>query len=304
MAFSQFFKGRARYPKFKKKGKHDSFYLANNKFRVEGKRIRIPKLGWVKMREVLRFSGKIQSAIVSCRADKWFVSIAVELAQLPPPNKSHASVGVDLGIHTLATLSTGETWENPRVLTSRERRLKRLQRQLGKRQIGSNNRAKARQQLALQYEKITNLRRDVAHKLTSSLISRFEIISIEDLHVNGMLKNHTLAKHIADASFGEIRQQLVYKARLHGNTLNIIDRFFPSSKRCSRCGNINTELTLTDRTYVCDTCGMVKDRDLNAAINLNKVGRAHSEPTDACGHDGTTSVPGGTEVTSMDETGS
>ena len=288
-AFSNFLRGRAKYPKFKKKGKHDSFYLANDKFRVDGKRIRIPKLGWVKMREALRFSGKIQSAVVSCTAGMWFVSISVELDHLPPPNKSHASVGVDLGIHTLATLSTGETWENPRVLKSRERRLKRLQRQLGKKQKGSKNRAKVQLQLAKQYQRITNIRRDVTHKLTSSLVSRFGIISIEDLHVNGMLKNHSLAKHIADAAFGEIRRQLVYKTTWHGNTLNIVDRFFPSSKMCSCCGNINAELILTDRTYLCKRCGMVKDRDLNAAINLNKVGRAHPEPTDACGHDGSVS---------------
>ncbi len=160
-AFSNFFRGRAKYPKFKKKGKHDSFYLANDKFRVDGKRIRIPKLGWVKMRETLRFSGKIQSAVVSWTAGMWFVSISVEPDYLPPPNKSHASVGVDLGIHTLATLSTGETWENPRVLKSRERRLKRLQRQLGKKQKGSKNRAKVRLRLAKQYQRITNIRRDV-----------------------------------------------------------------------------------------------------------------------------------------------
>ncbi len=125
--------------------------------------------------------------------------------------------------------------------------------------------------------------------MTSSLVSQFGIITIEDLNVNGMLKNHKLAKHIADANFGEIRRQLTYKADLYGNVLHVVDRFFPSSKQCLRCGNINAELTLTDRTYLCKRCGMVKDRDLNAAINLNKVGRAHPEPTDACGHDGSVS---------------
>ncbi len=271
-AFENFFKGRAKHPNFKQKGKHDSFYLANDTFRVEGKRIRIPKLGWVKMRETLRFSGRIQSAVVSCAAGKWCVSIAVELDHLPPPCKSHAAVGVDLGIHTLATLSTGETWENPRALKSRERRLKRLQRQLAKKQKGSKNRTKARQRLAKQYYKVANVRHDATHKLTSFLASQFGIITIEDLNVNGMLKNHKLAKHIADANFGEIRRQLTYKAELYGNTLHIVDRFFPSSKMCSHCGNINAELTLTDRTYVCKQCGMVNDRDLNAAINLNKAG--------------------------------
>jgi putative transposase len=157
--------------------------------------------------------------------------------------------------------------------------------------------------LAYQYEKITNIRRDATQKLTSSLVSRFDRISIEDLHVNGMLKNHTLAKHLADASFGDVRRQLTYKAELYGNMLNVVARFFPSSKQCSCCGNINAELTLTDRTYICKVCGMVKDRDLNAAINLEQVGRAHSEPTNACGHDGSVSVAHKAKAASIDETG-
>lgn len=294
-AFKNFFSSSAKYPKFKKKGKHDSFYLANDKFRVEGKRIRIPKLEWVKMREALRFSGKIQSAVVSCVAGKWFVSISVELDRLPLACKNHASVGVDLGIQSLATLSTGETWENPRALKSRERRLKRLQRQLAKKQKGSKNREKARQWLAKQYYNITNIRQDVTHKLTSSLVLRFGVINIEDLHVNGMLKNHSLAKHIADANFGEIRRQLVYKSILHGNRLNLIDRFFPSSKQCSGCGDIKKDLNLTNRTYLCVRCGMSIDRDLNAAINLNKVGMAQPEPTNACGLDGSASILAGSK---------
>jgi putative transposase len=300
-AFKNFFKGLATYPKFKKKGQHDRFYLANDKFRVQGKRIDIPKLGWVKMREALRFSGKILSAVVSCVAGKWCVSIAVDLDRLPPPCKSHAAVGVDLGILTLATLSTGERWENPRALTSHERRLKRLQRQLGKKQTGSKNRHKARLRLAKQYEKIANLRRDVTHKLTSSLVTRFQMISVEDLHVNGMLKNHHLAKHLADANFGEIRRQLAYKTIVHGNTLHIVDRFFPSSKRCSACGHINPKLTLTDRMYVCQQCGMVTDRDLNAAENLHRAGLAR---IDACGHDGSVSARCVHETPSMNEAGS
>ena len=126
------------------------------------------------------------------------------------------------------------------------------------------------------------MRYDATHKLTSLLVSQFGIITIEDLNVNGMLKNHTLARHVADATFGEIRRQLVYRSALHGNTLHIIARFFPSSKMCSGCGAIKGDLNLTNRTYICERCGMIKDRDLNAAINLNTVGRAHPEPTPVC----------------------
>jgi putative transposase len=133
------------------------------------------------------------------------------------------------------------------------------------------------------------------------LVARFGIISIGDLHVNGMLKNHKLAKHLADANFGEICRQLVYKTPLYDNTLNIVDRFFPSSKQCSCCGHINAELILTDRTYVCTRCGMKKNRDLNAAENLNRAGLARMY---ACGHDGSVSGTHVTEATSMGETGS
>jgi putative transposase len=151
------------------------------------------------------------------------------------------------------------------------------------------------------HEQIANIRRDVTLKLTSSLVSRFGIISIEDLHVNGMLKNHHLAKHLADANFGEIRRQLDYKTFLYGNSLQIVDRFFPSSKRCSHCGHIKSKLTLTNRTYICQQCGMIADRDLNAAKNLYRAGLARIY---ACGHDGSVSARRVHETPSMDEAGS
>lgn len=268
-AFTNFFEKRAEYPRFKKKGKHDSFYLANDKIHVRDKAVKIPKLGWVKMRESLRFSGKLLSATVSRIADRWFVSFNVEVKHPCQPCKSHATVGVDLGITTLATLSTGEKIANPKALRTAERRLKRLQRQLSKKKKGSNNQAKAKLKVARLHYRIACLRADVTHKLTTMLTQRFKVITIEDLNVSGMLKNHKLAKHIADANFGEIRRQATYKSRLRVNDVRVAERFFASSQLCSQCGVQHHGLTLNDRVFVCPSCGHVLDRDWNAAINLD-----------------------------------
>ena len=185
-----------------------------------------------------------------------------------PQGENQATVGVDLGINTLATLSTGETVANPRALRQAERRLARLQRKFSTTQTGSRRRDNARMRVARLYYQIDCLRRDVTHKLTTWVTRRFQTMVIEDLHVNGMLKNRKLAKHIADANFGEIRRQLTYKARLSGHALIVADRWFPSSKTCSRCGAIYSVLTLADRVCVCPACGHRQDRDLNAAVNL------------------------------------
>ena len=278
-AFTNFFAKHSRFPKFKRSGVHDSFYLANDQIRLRSTAIKIPKLGWVNMREPLRFAGKVMSAIVSRIADRWFVSISVEVSTAYPQCENQATVGVDVGIKTLATLSTGETWENPRALRQYERRLKRYQRQLQRKQNGSQNREKARMKVARLYDKIRCLRQDVTHKFTTSLTQRFKTIVIEDLNVNGMLKNHKLAKHISDANFGEIFRQLSYKAVLRGNTVTNVHRFFPSSKTCSRCGYVKQDLTLADRTFACPSCGLRLDRDVNAACNLKTIGTAQPEFT-------------------------
>lgn len=278
-AFTNFFAGRARYPRFKKRGVHDSFSLSNDQFRLRETAIKIPKLGWVKMTETLRFSGKILSAVVSRVADMWFVSIGVDAENPCEPCENQATVGVDVGIKTLATLSTGEVVENPKALRTYERRLKRLQRKLSKKTKGSKNRDKLKMRIARMHYRIRCLRQDVTHKLTTSLTQRFKVITVEDLNVAGMLKNHKLAKSISDANFSEIFRQLGYKSKLRENVLQQADRFYASSQLCSECGEKHPNLTLAVRIFECPSCGMVKDRDVNAACNLNNVGKAIPELT-------------------------
>ncbi len=239
VAFSRFFKQQSAYPKFRRKGKDDRFTLSNDQFKVEKDRIRIPLLGWVKMTETLRFKGKIIEATVSRKADRWFVSISVELADLShlPATKNQGTVGVDLGISTLATLSTGEKIDGPRPLKHLLNQVKRLSRNVSRKKKGSQNHWKAKLKLARLHARIANIRKDALHKLTTYLTQNFHTIVIEDLNVKGMMKNHRLARAIADMGFYEFRRQLTYKAELRGGLVVLADRFFPSSKTCSSCGH-------------------------------------------------------------------
>jgi len=270
-AFNRFFQGTSRRPKFKKKGIHDSFYIGNDHIKLEGKQIKLPKLGWVRMRESLRFPGKVISATVSRVANKWFVSLNVELDQSPSSCNSQAGVGVDLGIKALATLSNGETFEAPKPLKIFLKKLKRMQRSLSRRKKGSKNRHKLRQKIASTHARITNLRQYSLHKLTSYLTDKFAGIVIEDLNVKGMLSNRKLSSAIADIGFYEFRRQLEYKSKYKGNYLLVADRWFPSSKTCANCGHKKEQLKLSERVYQCEACGHEIDRDLNAAINLKNL---------------------------------
>ncbi len=209
----------------------------NDHIKLDGIRIKLPKLGWVKMREALRFSGKVISATISRVANKWFVSLNIQLEHSPKTCESQASVGVDLGIKALATLSNGEAFEAPKPLKKFLKKLKRLQRSLSRREKVSNNGQKLRQKIALVHAKITNIRQDSLHKITHYLTENFGGIVIENLNVSGMLKNSQLSRAIADLGFYEFRRQLEYKSQYKGNYLLIADRWFPSSKLCSNCGN-------------------------------------------------------------------
>lgn len=286
VAFQNFFAGRAKYPKVRKKGVHDRFTLTNDQFTVDGSRIRIPNLGWVRMRESLRFEGRIMSATLSRVADRWFVSITVD-AQVdphPPKAESQGTVGVDLGISALATLSTGETIAGPKAHKALLARLRRHSRSLSRRVKGSANRKKAKARLARLHARIASIRRDALHKLTSDLTCRFHTIGIEDLNVSGMMANRRLSRAVADMSFFEFRRQLQYKAERRGGEVVVADRWYASSKTCSACGYKLEALSLARRAWSCPGCGVQHDRDVNAAINLKNM--AVSSTVSACGEDG------------------
>jgi putative transposase len=208
-----------------------------------------------------------------------------------PEVKSNSNnvVGIDLGIKTLATLSDGLVYENKRYLLRRERKQKHLQRAFSRKQKGSKNRVKNRFLLARIHSKIRRQRNTYLHQMTSKVVNDNQVITIESLNVKGMLKNHCLAKHVSDVSISEIVRQFRYKTSWYGRTLIEVSPWFPSSKKCSKCDHIKKILTLTDRTYTCDNCGQIIDRDLNAAINIREEGLRILRETlprqDACGGD-------------------
>lgn len=282
-AFKNFFSGRAKYPQFRKKGMHDRFTLTNDQFEVKEDRIRIPNLGWVRMREPLRFIGKVLSAAISRIADRWFVSITIETADFPKrfPTPDAKTVGVDLGISAMATLSTEEKIAGPKPYKALLSRLRQLSKAVSRKIKGSRNRAKAKIKLARLHARISNIRMDAIHKLTTKLVNNFNTICIEDLNVCGMVKNRRLARSIADMGFREIRRQLEYKAKRNGVTLIVADRFFASSKTCSNCGFVLAELPISMRMWDCPKCGKIHDRDVNAATNL--AAYAASFAVNACG---------------------
>ena len=286
VAFKNFFAGRAKYPKFRKKGLHDRFSLSNDQFSIDSSRMRIPNLGWVRIRETLRLTGKIMSATVSRVADRWFVSITVDTQNdLPLPKaENQGAVGVDLGVSVLATLSTGESIVGPKAHKALLCRLQRLSRSLSRKVKGSENRKKAKVKLARLHARISNIRRDALHQLTSDLTRRFHTIGIEDLNVKGMVKNRRLSRAVSDMGFSEFRRQLNYKAAQRGGVVVVADRWYPSSKTCSACGHRLETLPLAVREWICPVCGVNHDRDVNAAINLMNL--AVSSTVSACGEDG------------------
>ena len=272
-AYKRFFKGESKYPQFRKKGEKDRFGLSNDKFKIKtenGKTfIQIPKLGWVRMKKGLRFQGKILSATISTRGEKWFVSLNVELSEeINPLPKTKQSVGLDLGITHLATLSDGTKIQAPKPLKNYLKKLRRLNKSLSRKQKGSNNRAKAKAKLSRLYYRIHNIRKDFLHKLTTELVRKFDVICLEDLNVKGMMKNRKLSLAIQDLGFYELKQQLIYKANQFGKTVKSVERFFPSSKTCSCCGFKLEKLSLSVRKWTCEKCGAEHDRDVNASINI------------------------------------
>lgn len=281
-AFQNFFRRVKRgekpgYPRFKQRGQHDSARLDNGPetFLIDGKRIRLAKIGWIRMREALRFDGKPRSATLNAEAGRWFVAVpvAVELPDVPEID-TRPSVGIDLGVSTAATLSTGEKIDGPKPLKRYLRALKRRSRQHSRKVKGSNNRRKSAARLAQLHARIARIRKDWTHKTTTALTGRFALLGIENLNVRGMMANDKLARSISDIGFYEFRRQLEYKAAWSGGVVEVVDRWFPSSKTCSDCGCYREALPLSVRSWTCAECGAVHDRDVNAAKNLRRVALA------------------------------
>jgi putative transposase len=291
-AFKRFFEGTSKYPRFKKKGKCKySFYVGVGKFKVSGKYLTIPLLKKpIKMATSLRFpQGKLLSvSITRDSCGEWSASILVDIPEKSFVYKhrceTQASVGVDMGITTLMTLSDGKSIPNPRTLKTHELKLKRLQRLMSRKVKGSRNREKARLKLAQMHRKIARTRHCALHRATSMLVRSYRDICLEDLNVSGMMKNHKLAKAIADASWREARRQLEYKSLLSGGTASFVDRFYASSKTCSSCGaKREGKLDLKIRSWVCPACNARHDRDHNAALNICSVALSERSTLKACG---------------------
>jgi len=281
----------AGFPRFRSKRKARlSARWTTGSFRCEARHAVLPRVGRVKLREDGRrlsdsaAAGTARALSVTVRFERgrWFASFTVETEISRPAARLRAAVvGIDLGIKTLAVLSTGEEIRNPRHMARALRKIRRLSRAMSRRRgpgrrtgrRPSNRWRRASAALGRAQGRVADQRKDSLHKLTTRLAAEFGTLVIEDLHVAGMARNRRLARHVADASFGEFRRQLEYKAAWRGGRVIVADRWFASSKTCSGCGAVKAKLLLSERTYVCASCGMVADRDLNAALNLAALGR-------------------------------
>jgi putative transposase len=243
-----------------------------------GTRLKLPFMGWVSTYEPLP-QINTKRVTISRGADDWYISVAYEF-EPESPIKSRDFIGVDVGVKVLATCSDGTVFENKRAYKKATKKLARLQRELNRRQMGSANRNQTKLKIAKTHQRIANIRKDAIHKFTSWLCKNHAVIGLEDLNVSGMLKNHKLAGAIADSSLYEIRRQAEYKSQWYGSQLVFADLFYPSSKTCSNCGHIQ-QMPLSERTFNCQACGSVKDRDLNASLNLKHYAEGYS--VRACG---------------------
>lgn len=305
-SFKKFFRdlkqGKVSYPKFKKKRlNYGSYYIGGDQVKLTNKPkiskklnihskdniyLKVPNLGYVKLREPLRFNGKINSVTISQNADKFYASFSIEISK-EEYDKTHKlskqtnqGIGIDIGLKSFVSLSNGLEIKAPKPLDKLTRLLIKRSRQLSKKQHPktkgevlkgikkSNNYIKATMNLNKVHKKIANIRTDFLHKLSSSVVKHYQFIGLENLNVKGMMNNHKLAKSLSDVSFYEFRRMLEYKANYNDKNIVVADRFYPSSKTCSQCGNVKDTLTLKDRVYICDACGLKIDRDYNASLNL------------------------------------
>lgn len=278
VAFSNFFDKRTAYPSFKRKESRQSANYTERGFSFDPDRrvLKLAKIGAIKVkwsRKAIPQPSSIR--LIRTASGKYFVSLVVETQPAPLPETGE-SVGIDFGVARLATLSNGERISNPKHGAKWQRRLAFYQKRLARATKGSKRRAKVKRHVARIHEKIANSRSDTLHKLSTDLVTRFDVICVEDLNLRGMVKNHSLARAVSDASIGTAIRMIKEKAERYGKTVVKIDRWFPSSKTCSDCGHIVEKLPLSVREWACPECGTVHDRDANAAANILAVGQTVS----------------------------
>ena len=280
-AIGRWHSGQNCFPKFKHRSHGQSYQAIAGKgeTQVEGQRIKLPKIGWVRLCEPLRFLGTICKVVISKHGPRWFAAIVVDTfkADSIPDIRQHPVVGVDVGIKHLAVTSEGVYYENPKALKGYERKLKRLQRQLSRRQKGSRNWRKTKVKLVKLHYRIACIREDAYHKATTEIVKGASAIGIETLKVTNLLKNRNLAKALSDSALGGFLEKLKTKAESLSIPIAQAPQFFASSKMCSRCGHKKTDLTLSDRQYQCSRCRFTENRDVNAAINLKHLAVGHTE---------------------------
>ena len=281
---------RVGFPKFKSKNTTMRFAYSTGftapKF-SDPYGLKLPRIGRVHCTENVykRVDGaRVIRISVSRRAGRWYASLTVEREPTVKPAPKGGAVGVDLGVKNLATLSDGAVIPNPRALGTRLKALRKAQKALSRKIEGSVRREKARESVARLYARVEDVRADAINKATTMIASNYSTVCIEDLNVAGMVKNHHLARSVSDAALGEFRRQLDYKTARTGAALRVVDRWYPSSKTCSNCGTVKAKLSLSERTFNCDACGLSMDRDLNAAINIRVAGSA-PETLNARGED-------------------
>ena len=282
-AMKSSFKKTSRFPRFKRKGLQRDSFTVPQKWRLSKGYVFIPKVGEVKWIKHRPLQGEPKKITISQDGDHWYCSVLCEVNSPDRPKDSSSVVGIDVGLRSFATLSDGSVIDNPRHLGKSEKRLADAQRSLSKKKKGSQNRVKQKKRVQKLYRRIRNQRLDFLHKASASVIAKHSVV-LEDLNIQGMMKNRCLSKSISDAGWFEFRRQLEYKAQWEGKLFITIERTEPTSKKCSSCGNIQ-EMPLGRMVYSCPACGMKMDRDLNAArnilnIGLNTAGRAE---INACG---------------------
>ena len=286
-AFQAFFAKRARYPRFKNRNGRQSATYTRSAFSYRDGALKLAKMAeplavvWSRPLP----DGVTPTTVTVSRdaAGRWHVSMLVDDPSVLPLPETGSTVGVDLGLKDFAVLSTGEHIPHPKHYQRKEQRLARYQRQMARNQRGSANRAKAKAKVARAHARVTDARRDFLHKTSTDLIRRFDVVSVEDLNVAGMVRNRSLAKSIATSGWAEFRSMLDYKAAWYGRTVAVVDRWYPSSKTCSTCGHLLATLSLGTRHWTCPTCGTRHDRDLNAAKIIDAAGRAVAREGEACG---------------------